>query len=147
VAQAAADGRKHDVRDLMAELGYFAGGFTLSVDEAYRWMAEIAYEVLAPQPVTYTHDTSRRAVRALLDVRSPDHPVRRVSLPGDLIFFSRINLTANAILARLGATLHARSIMDDLDGVADPTTPLGKLHDAWVRQRGLPYGMDHHDHP
>jgi predicted unusual protein kinase regulating ubiquinone biosynthesis (AarF/ABC1/UbiB family) len=147
MAQAAADGRKHDVRDLMAELGYFAGGSTLSVDEAYQWMAEIAYEVVAPQPVTYTRDTSQRAIHALIDVRSPDHPVRRVSIPGNLTFFSRINLMANAILARLGATLHAGSIMDDMDGVADPTTPLGKQHDAWVRQRGLPHGMDHHDHP
>ena len=54
--RAAIDGRKHEMRDLMAELGYFAGGSTLSADEAYRWMAEVLYEVLAPQPVTYTQD-------------------------------------------------------------------------------------------
>ena len=147
LARAVIDVRKHDVRDLMAELGYFAGGFTLSVDEAYQWMAEICYEVLAPQPVTYGQDTSQRAVRTLIDVRrSSDHPVRRVTIPGDLLFFSRINLTANAILARLGATVHARAIADDMDGAAEPSTPLGKQHDAWVRQRGLPYGLEHHDH-
>lgn len=147
IAHAAINGRKHDLRDLMADLGYFAEGFTLSADEAYQWMAEILYEVLAPQPITYTPDSSQRAIRALIDVRSRDHPVRRVSIPGDLIFFSRINLTANVILARLGATVHARSMLDDMDGAADPTTPLGKQHDAWVRQRGLPYGLEPHDHP
>ena len=132
----------------MAELGYFAKGFTLSADEAYQWMAEIGFEVLTPQPFTYSQETSQRAVRALVDVRrSSNHPVRRVTVPGDLIFFSRINLTANAILATLNATVQVRSIVDDMDGVAEPTTPLGKQHDAWVRQRGLPYGLQRHDHP
>jgi hypothetical protein len=32
-----------------------------------------------------------------------------------------------------------------MDGVAAPITDLGKAHDDWLRQRGLPYGMDHHD--
>ncbi|MBX9639138.1 MAG: AarF/ABC1/UbiB kinase family protein [Mycobacteriaceae bacterium] len=148
LTRAVIDGRKHEMRDLMAELGWFAKGFTLSVDEAYQWMAEIHYEVLAAQPVIYNQDTCQRAIRALVDVRgSSDHPVRRISIPGELFFFSRINLTANAILATLRATVHARSIVDDMDGVAEPTTPLGKQHDAWVRQRGLPYGLEPHDHP
>ncbi|ORB84867.1 ABC transporter [Mycobacterium kansasii] len=148
LSRAVIEGRKDDARNLMAELGYFADGFTLSVDEAYQWMAEIHYEVLAAQPVTYDQTTSQRAVGALVDVRrNSDHPVRRVTVPGDLLFFSRINLTANAILAILGATVHARAIVDDLDGVAEPITALGKQHDAWVRQRGLPYGAQPHDHP
>jgi hypothetical protein len=36
---------------------------------------------------------------------------------------------------------------DDTDGVAEPITPLGKQHGAWVRRRGLPYGLEPHDHP
>ncbi|QLL08732.1 hypothetical protein H0P51_07405 [Mycobacterium vicinigordonae] len=136
------------MRNLMGELGYFAEGFTLSVDEAYEWMAEIHHEVLAAQPVSYDRYTSQRAVRTLVDVRRcSDHPVRHVSIPGDLLFFSRINLTANAILAKLGATVHARAIADDMDGAAEPMTALGKRHVAWVRQRGLPYGLENHDHP
>ncbi|WP_375485761.1 ABC1 kinase family protein [uncultured Mycobacterium sp.] len=145
--RAAVDGRKHDMCDLMDELGYFAGGSTLSADEAYQWMTELAYEVLAPQPVTASHETSQRAIRALIDLRPPDHPVRRLSVPDDLVFFPRINLVLNPIIAALGATLYARSIVDDLDGVAEPLTPLGKQHNAWVRRRGLPYGLEPHDHP
>lgn len=60
---------------------------------------------------------------------------------------SRISLNVNAICAMLRASVHARSIADDLDGVADPITPLGKQHRAWVRRRGLPFGLDRHDHP
>jgi hypothetical protein len=34
-----------------------------------------------------------------------------------------------------------------MDGVAEPISELGKQHVAWVRQRGLPFGTDHHDQP
>jgi hypothetical protein len=33
-------------------------------------------------------------------------------------------------------------MVDDLDGVAEPITPLGKQHIGWVRRRGLPFGLD-----
>jgi hypothetical protein len=45
------------------------------------------------------------------------------------------------------ATFYARSINDDLDGVAEPITPLGKQHHAWLRRRGLPCGLNAHEHP
>jgi predicted unusual protein kinase regulating ubiquinone biosynthesis (AarF/ABC1/UbiB family) len=147
MVRAAIDGRKQDMRDLMVKVGFLARDSTLSADEAYEWYAGLAYEYLAPQPVTFTHDTSKRAIQGLIDVRSAENPVRRISIPHDLVFFSRINLMGNAILATLGATIYARSILDDMDGVAEPITPLGKQHDAWVRQCGLPYGLDPHDHP
>lgn len=146
MVRATVDGRKQEVRNLMVELGYFAGSSTLSADEAYQWMAELSHEVLAPQPVTVTHDSSLRVIRALLDLRSPDHPGRRMSAPDDLVFFPRIVLAA-PLFAALGATVYARSALDDLDGVAEPITRLGKLHDAWVRERGLPYGLEPHDAP
>lgn len=145
--RAVIDGRKRDLHELMTQLGYFAAGSTLSAEEAYHWLAELVHEVLAPQPVTYTHETSRRGIHALLDVRSPDHPVRRLSIRDGLVFFTRYNLSVNTICAELGATLYARAMTDDMDGVAGPITPLGKQHDAWVRQRGLPYGLDAHDYP
>jgi predicted unusual protein kinase regulating ubiquinone biosynthesis (AarF/ABC1/UbiB family) len=147
MVRAAIDGRKQDMRDLMVEVGFLTRDSTVSAGEAYQWYAGLAYEYLAPQPVTFTHDTSKRAIQGLIDVRSAEHPVRRMSIPHDLVFFSRIGLMGNAILAGLDATIYARSILDDMDGVAEPITPLGKQHDAWVRQRGLPYGLAPHDHP
>lgn len=49
--------------------------------------------------------------------------------------------------AGLRATLPARAMFDDLDGVAEPITELGKQHHTWVRDRGLPGALEHHDHP
>lgn len=142
LARAMLEGRRHDVRELMVAIGFFASDSTITTEEAYRWYADIFYEVLAPQPVTYLPDTAQRAIRAFIDVRSPDHVVRRMSVPEDLVFTTRINLSVNAICAALRATVHARAMVDDLDGVAEPITPLGKQHVAWVRRHGLPFGLE-----
>jgi len=140
--RAAMEGRKSEMRELMVEIGFFASDSTITTEEAYQWYAELLYELLAPQPVTYLPDTAQRAVRALIDVRSPDHVVRRMSVPEDLVFTTRINLSVNTICAALHATIHARALVDDLDGVAEPITPLGKQHVAWVRRRGLSFGLE-----
>jgi hypothetical protein len=131
----------------MIEMGLLTTDYALSVEEAYDWWAELLYETLAEQPVTFTRDTTRRAIRTLLDVRSSEHAVRRISLPDDFVFLPRVTLSILAVCTELGATVHARSITDVTDGVAEPITPLGKAHDAWVRQRRLPYGLDTHEHP
>jgi predicted unusual protein kinase regulating ubiquinone biosynthesis (AarF/ABC1/UbiB family) len=142
VARATVDGRKAELRDLMVDSGFLTADSSLTVDEAYEWWAAMLYEMLVPQPVTYTAQTGERAVASMLDMRSPDHPMRRMSVPADFVFFSRLNLSMNAVLSALGATLYARAMLDDMDGIAPPVTELGRRHDAWVRQRGLPYGMD-----
>lgn len=147
MARAAVDGRKDHLRGLMIETGFLAGDSTLTAQEAYEWWSEILHELLGPQPVTYTHDCSKRVIRGLIDVRAADHPARRLSIPGDFVLFPRLTLGMNTLFAALGATLEARAIYDDLDGVAEPVTPLGKQHHAWVRRRGLPCGLEAHDHP
>jgi predicted unusual protein kinase regulating ubiquinone biosynthesis (AarF/ABC1/UbiB family) len=55
--RAVLDGRKQDLYELMIESGFLTGDSTLTVDEAYQWWAELLYEWLAPQPVTFTKDT------------------------------------------------------------------------------------------
>jgi predicted unusual protein kinase regulating ubiquinone biosynthesis (AarF/ABC1/UbiB family) len=142
LARAMLEGRKHHVRELMVAIGFFASDSTITIEEAYQWYADIFYEVLAPQPVTYLPDTAQRAIRAFIDLRSPDHVVRRMSVPEDLVFTTRINLSVNAICAALRGTVHIRALVDDLDGVAEPITPLGNQHVAWVRRRGLPFGLE-----
>jgi hypothetical protein len=63
------------------------------------------------------------------------------------VFTSRIMLAFASVAGGLHATVASRALMDDMDGVAEPITELGKLHHAWVRERGLPGALDHHDHP
>jgi predicted unusual protein kinase regulating ubiquinone biosynthesis (AarF/ABC1/UbiB family) len=142
-ARAMLEGRKRDVRELLVAIGFFTSDSTITTDEACQWYGDIFHEVLAPQPVTYLPDTAQRAIDALIDVRSADHVVRRMTVPEDLVFTTRINLSVNAICAALRGTVYIRALVDDLDGVAEPITPLGKQHVAWARERGLPFGLDH----
>ena len=129
----------------MAESGFLADDSTLTAQETYQWWAAVIHELLVDQPATYSPESSERAVRALIDMRPSEHAVRRMSVPPDFVFFARLNLSMNAIFVALGATLYARALLDDMDGVAEPITDLGKQHVAWVRERGLPFGMDDHD--
>ncbi len=145
MVHAAVNRRKNVLRELMIESGFLTADSTLSADETFQWWEGIIYELMAAQPVTYTEQASERAIQFLLDARSADHPLRRMAVPADFVFFSRLNLSMNAIFTTLRATFHTRAMLDDMDGVAGPITELGRQHDAWVRERGLPYGMEHHD--
>ncbi|WP_304114841.1 AarF/ABC1/UbiB kinase family protein [Mycolicibacterium bacteremicum] len=145
MARAAVEGRSDELRQVMSESGFFAEDSTLTAQEAYQWWAAVLHELLADQPATYSRKSSERAVRAIIDLRPSDHAVRRMSVPPDFVFFSRLNLSMNAIFGALDATMAARSMLDDMDGVAEPITELGKQHIAWVRDRGLPFGMDDRD--
>jgi predicted unusual protein kinase regulating ubiquinone biosynthesis (AarF/ABC1/UbiB family) len=141
------DDRKSDLRDRMVENGFLSTDSAMTADDAWQWYADLMHEWRAPQPVTFTRDAPARVVRGTMDFRSPEHPVRRMLIPTDFVFFARITLNMNAICAALHATFHIRAMVDDLDGVAEPITPLGKQHVAWVRKRGLPFGLEDHEHP
>lgn len=139
------DGRKEDYRELMIEMGFLTADSSVSADDVHQWFAETAYEINAPQPATYTPETTARTIRGMFDVRSSDHLAAQVTLPPQHAFTSRIQLAFASVAAGLHATLPIRAIHEDMDGIAEPVTELGKLHHSWVRDRGLPSGLDHHD--
>lgn len=139
------EGRGHDCRTLMTQLGFLSAGSTLSTDDLLQWFSATTYETIGPQPATYTPDSTGRMIRGFFDVRHAS-PVAQVTLPPEHAFTSRISLAFASVAAGLHATLPIRDIMDDLDGIIEPATELGKLHHAWVRERGLPSALDNHDH-
>ena len=144
---AAVEGRADDYRELLTQLGFITADSPLSTDDLKRWLSPTVYEMGMPQPVTFTPDTIARTIAGFFDVRDSDHPAAQMTLPPEFAFTSRITLASNSVLAGLQATLPIRAIWDDMNGVAEPITELGKLHHAWVRERGLPGALDHHDHP
>ncbi|OYN75545.1 ABC transporter [Mycolicibacterium sphagni] len=145
--RAAYEQRIDDCRDLMTQLGFFAAGSTLTNAELKQWISQMTHEVNLPQPVTYTTETTARIINGMFDIRDSSHPAAKITLPPEQAFTSRITLAFASIAAGLNATLHTRSILDDMDGIAGPTTELGKIHHAWVRDHRLPSALDHHDHP
>jgi hypothetical protein len=85
-----------------------------------------------PQSVTYTPENIARLVDGMFSINSTGHPVAHMSVPEHFVFTSRVQLAISSVCARLNATLPARAIADDMDGVAEPVTELGKLHHAWA---------------
>lgn len=138
------DQRLDDLRADVIEAGFISGDFPISGDELCDFWTQVFYDVVAaPQPVTYTAKSTARTTRWMF---SPDsaNPLSRMYVPDDYAFAPRVNQALMSICAKLHATLPARSILDDMDGVAEPATELGKLHHAWVRERGLPGAFDDH---
>lgn len=148
MTRAVIEGRKDDYRNLMVQAGFLDADSDLSADELYQWQAVALHEIaVAPQPATYSPETTMRVLQAYFDVRDSAHPISRMKAPDDYVFASRGTFALNAVAAGLSATLPMRAIMDDLDGVAEPVTELGEQHHSWVRDRGLPSAMDHHGQP
>lgn len=145
--RAAVEGRNDDCRELMTQTGMLGPESSLSSDALQRWITDTAFEFTMPQPATYTPETTARTIRGLFDIRDVDHPVAQMTVPPEHTFTSRIQLAFASVAAGLGATLPIRAIFDDIDGVAEPITELGRRHHEWVRSRGLPAALDHHDHP
>lgn len=143
--RAAVEERRNDLYRLMAESGFLAPDSTLTADDVYQWWAGLCHESLAPQPATYNDDTCRRATCGLVAL-SADHPIRRMLVPDDFVFVNRLFLSINTICGALGASVHVRALAEDMDGLAEPITPLGKQHIAWVRERSLPFGLEHHEY-
>lgn len=143
MGRAAIDGRKNDLRALMAELGFLDADPTLTADELYGWFSQMLVEVFATeQPVTYTQATTDRALRNLFDTRNHTGVLARLSVPEELTMTSRVIFAVNAISGSLNATLYARAAADDIDSVAEPVTEFGKAHHVWVRARGLPTALE-----
>lgn len=143
--RAVVEGRRDELRAAMVDSGFFADDSSLTSGEIYQLWSELMRTILQPQPVTYTSHAAERTMRNIANVRTADHPIRRMTVPPDFVFFVRLSISMNGVLTALNATLDLRSILDDLDGVAAPTTELGRTHNDWVRRRRLPYGMDRHD--
>lgn len=143
----AVEERTRNSHELLTKLRFITPETSLTDDELREWISYTNYPMTQAQPVTFTSDAVARVVGGFFDVRDRDHPVAKIAVPPEHVFTSRIVLAFNSVAAGLQATLPIRAIFDDMDGVTEPITELGKLHHAWVRERGLPGALDHHDHP
>ena len=136
--------RRDELRDRMVEGGILATDSAITVDEMWEWYADLIHEWRESQPVTFTpRSTSAGRARRHRHNRSAQHPFRRMLIPGDLVFFGRINLNINSDLRR--ATCHFSRPRDgSTSSTGSPSRSHrgGKQHIAWVRQRGLPFGLD-----
>jgi predicted unusual protein kinase regulating ubiquinone biosynthesis (AarF/ABC1/UbiB family) len=139
--------RTDDVREDMVTAGFITADSTLTAVALQRFWEQVFHEiVVASQPATYAPDSGLRTARWLFGLDSTN-PLSRMRAPDGYAFAPRVTTALNSVCGALRATLPARAIADDMDGVAEAITPLGRAHHAWVRERRLPLGLEHHDQP
>lgn len=144
VVRAGIEERYDDCLDLMTQLGMFSANSSISRDDVRRIVADMTREITQPQPVTYTTEFMAQSLRGFFG-HDDFLPAAHVQVTPESVFLPRMGIAFTHIAAGLHATLPVRAITDDLDGIAGPTTELGRQHHAWLRGRGLPCGLDHHD--
>ncbi len=139
------EGRYNDCRALMREMGLVSA--EVSPADLRRMVTDMTHATSQPQPVVYTAEQMTRSLHALFGGEQKSLPAGQMAVTREFVFLPRIQIAFDHVAAGLRATVPVRSILEDLAGLTEPTTELGKLHHAWVRERGLPCGLDHHDHP
>jgi hypothetical protein len=145
VMRTAIDGRAEELRECMVRAGFITADSPLTAADALWYWSQVFYEMaVAPQPVTYAVDSSARIAHWVFGLHDSSNPLTQMNAPSDLAFAPRVHTALSSVCSGLTATLPARAITDDMDGIAEPATELGRRHHAWVRERGLPGAFDDH---
>jgi predicted unusual protein kinase regulating ubiquinone biosynthesis (AarF/ABC1/UbiB family) len=123
--------------EAFARLGLLRATDGLTRREVLDWYSGPFEMLLGPQPYRLTPEI---AARILAEEYSPAGPsgrvVRSLSLPGDYVFLSRIDLGLFSVLAELRAAANWRGIQAELDEDAAPATPMGEANAAfWASRR------------
>lgn len=147
IFRATIEGRHDDLRAHAISGGFITSDSSLTAADLAHFWGQVLHETLADeQPVTYTAASTARSARWLFGLDSAN-PLSRMAAPDDYAFAPRAQQALTAVCAGLHATLPARAIADDMDGLTPPSTDLGAAHHAWVHARELPGAFDDHDHP
>jgi predicted unusual protein kinase regulating ubiquinone biosynthesis (AarF/ABC1/UbiB family) len=145
IFRATVDGRHDDLRTYAVTAGFITDASPLTAADVAEFWGHVLHETIADdQPATYTPVNTALSARWLFGLDAAN-PLSKMSAPDDYAFAPRAQQALTAVCAGLNATVPARAIADDMDGITPPTTALGQAHHAWVRERGLPGAFDDHD--
>jgi predicted unusual protein kinase regulating ubiquinone biosynthesis (AarF/ABC1/UbiB family) len=135
--RAAIDQRGDDMRRHLIDLGFLQARSAPSAELLIEWYSLNLENLLTPQPFTYTNEFVSGLIHRTYDATNEWHKTvtRHFDVPADLIFTTRIDLGLASVLATLRATADWRACIDEFDGLAPPTTELGKLEAVWQATR------------
>nr|BFE27832.1 AarF/ABC1/UbiB kinase family protein [Actinomadura rugatobispora] len=100
------------------------------------WFRATLHSVVGPQPHTYGPEQSARTMQTAFSVSGEHGPVlRRVSLPPDFLFLTRIEMGMNAVLGELRCTGPWLDVLNEWDRNGPPATPYGELDQTFWKER------------
>lgn len=134
--QAAVHGDAELLLNLYAEQGFVDPADPPEAPAMLTWARESLLPVLADQPFRYTPAFAARIVDLEFSPRGPHAPVvQKLTLPGEYLALTRIDLGMTAVLATLGASCNWRGIREELDLGAAPATRYGELEAEFLAGR------------
>lgn len=124
--------------DTFVEIGFLTASDAPTPAELLEWYRDKLQPLVAEQPFTYTPAFAASVVQGYFERRgAAGSVVRRVELPREYVFLTRIDLGLTALLAELQATGPWAAIRSEWDCNGPPATEIGKLDvEHWAR-RGL----------
>lgn len=122
--------------DTFVEIGFLTASDAPTPTELLAWYRDKLQPLVAEQPFTYTSAFAASVVQGYFDRRGATGSViRRVELPREYVFLTRIDLGLTALLAELEATGPWAAIRSEWDCNGPPATEIGELDAAhWARQ-------------
>ena len=134
--QAAVDGDAPRLLELYAAQGFVDRADPPDAEGMLTWARESLLPVLAEQPFRYTPEFAARIVDREFSPRGPHAPVvQKLTLPGEYLALTRIDLGMTAVLATLRASCCWRGIREELDLGTAPATRYGELEAEFMRAR------------
>ncbi len=135
VVRALAEGRAADMKDMLVSAGMLAEHDDTDANVLLEWLAG-TQRYLFTRPYRFTHaDVAEQISRAADPLGEYGHLVKRIAMPKDNVFLSRIDFGLWSLLAALGGANDWRGISDEIWGVGPPATDLGIAEAAWLERQ------------
>ncbi|MGH3512380.1 MAG: ABC1 kinase family protein [Mycobacterium sp.] len=121
--------------DAFVEIGFLTAADAPTPSELLEWYRDKLQPLVAEQPFTYTRAFAASVVQGYFARRGATGSViRRIELPREYVFLTRIDLGLTALLAELEATGPWAAIRSEWDCNGPPATEIGKLDAGhWAR--------------
>ena len=134
IIRAAAEGRAQDFHDLMHEAGMLPPDDDTAPEVLLDWLRP-SQPYLFQRPYEFNSADVAASIKRVADpLGEYGDLVKRVTMPKDQIFLSRIDFGLWSLLASLGGSLDWRGVADEIWGVGPPATEMGHADARWFEQ-------------
>ncbi len=133
--QTAVDGDGEGLLKQYTEQGFVNPDDPPTVDGLLAWARQSLKPALSIEPFRYTPEYAATIVDGVFSPRGPHAPtVQKLTLPGEYLTLTRIDLGMTSVLAALRARSDWKGIREELDCDGPPCTPYGELEYAFFHR-------------
>jgi predicted unusual protein kinase regulating ubiquinone biosynthesis (AarF/ABC1/UbiB family) len=133
--QKAIDGDGEGLLKQYAAQGFLDPDDPPTAEGLLAWAQQSLRPALSAEPFRYTPEYAATIVDGVFSPRGQHAPtVQKLTLPGEYLTLTRIDLGMTSVLAALRAETDWKGIREELDCDGPPSTRYGELEQAWLRR-------------